>query len=132
MTRFSILQILFENHYHEQFAHRRLALFSHNGFHTRWVLIIYILPRYILPSCFWNSNSHDYHGDSLIVMFPRFSNCFLQFSLVFPHVFPDVSTVSSAFLQFPGSVPPVSYFRFYFFLDIVYDFNFSAAEYNFV
>ena len=49
-----------------------------------------ILPKYILPFFFRNLNFRDYDGDSLNVMFPWFSNCFLPF----PQVFPHVSTVS--------------------------------------
>ena len=65
----------------------------------------YILPRYISPFGFRKLNSRGYHCDSLDVMFPRFPNCFLPFPLVFPHVSPNVSTVSFG-------ISPVSYFRF--------------------
>ena len=53
-----------------------------------------ILPRYILPFCFGNLNSRDYHGDSLNAMFSWFPNYFLPFLLVFMYFSPDVSKVS--------------------------------------
>ena len=68
-----------------------------------------ILPRYILPFCFGNLNSRDYHGDSLNAMFSWFPNYFLPFLLVFMYFSPDVSKVSFG-------VTPVSYCRFCKFL----------------
>ena len=44
------------------------------------------------------SSLRDYHGDSLDVMFPQFPNHFLPFPMVFPHVSPSVSTISSGVL----------------------------------
>ena len=40
-----------------------------------------------MPFCFGNLNPRDYHGDSLSVMFPRISNFFLPFPLVFSACF---------------------------------------------
>ena len=37
----------------------------------------------------------DYFDDSLDIMIPQFPNHFLQFPMVFPHVSPSVSTISS-------------------------------------
>ena len=56
--------------------------------------ILTILPRYILPFCFRNLNSRNFLGDSLNVIFPQFSHCFLSFPLVFPHASRVVSMVS--------------------------------------
>ena len=38
---------------------------------------------------------HDYYGDSLDVMFGQFLKHFLPFTMVFPHVSPSGSTISS-------------------------------------
>ena len=38
---------------------------------------------------------HSYYVDSLDVMFPQFPNHLLPFPMVFPHVSPGVSTISS-------------------------------------
>ena len=79
-----ILQIIYENYYHEQLAKISPCLkYSINAYH-----------KYILPLCFRKVNSRDNHGDSLNVMFPRFPNCFLPFPLMFLHVSAGVPTVS--------------------------------------
>ena len=83
-TRFAILQVMSENYYHEQLPQISTC--------TEYSIDFY--HKYILPFCFGNVNSRDYHGDSLNVMFHRFPNCFLPFPLVFPHVSLGVSTVS--------------------------------------
>ena len=74
-TRFSILQIMYENYYHAQLAKISTCVkYSGDAY-----------DRYILSFCFGNLNSRDYHGDSLNGMFPRFptvspgvSACFAQ------------------------------------------------------
>ena len=68
--------------YHEQLAKITTCVkYSIDAYHRDF------LPRYILPFCFGNLNPRDYHGDSLSVMFPRFSNFFLPFPLVFSACF---------------------------------------------
>ena len=101
ITRFSILQIMYENYYHEQLAKISTCVkYSIDAYH-----------KYILPFGFGDLNS-NFHNNSPNVNFPRFSNSFLPFSLVFPHVSSGVSAVSFGFLLFPRNVSPVSYFRF--------------------
>ena len=39
--------------------------------------------------------------------------CFLPFPMVFPHVSPSVSTISSGVSTVSAQCSPVSYFRFY-------------------
>ena len=51
----------------------------------------------------------NYYGDSLDVMFLQFPYHFLPFPMVFPHVSPSVSKISSGI----STVSPVSYFRFW-------------------
>ena len=49
----------------------------------------------------------DYYGDSLDVMFPQFPNHFLPFPMMFPHVSPSVSTISSGVSTVsPQCLPP--------------------------
>ena len=87
-TRFSILQIMYENYYHKQLAKISTSVKYSIDAYDR-----YIYSRYILPFCFGNLSSRDYHGDSLNVTFPRFPYCFPPFPLVFPHFSHVVSTV---------------------------------------
>ena len=47
----------------------------------------------IVKTCLFRS-LRNYYGDSIDVMFPQFSNHFLPFPMVFPHVSPSVSTIS--------------------------------------
>ena len=48
----------------------------------------------------------DYSGDSLDVMFSQFPNHFLPFPMVFPHVSPSFSTISSGVSTvFPSCFP---------------------------
>ena len=54
----------------------------------------------------------NHSGDSFNVMFPQFPNHFPPFSMMFPHVSPSVSIISSVVLLFHLSVFPVSYIRF--------------------
>ena len=82
--------------YHEQLAKIGTCVkYSVDAYHI-----------YILPFCFMNLNSRDYHADFLNVMFPKFHNSFLQFPLMLLHLSLGVSTVSSG-------APLVSYFKFY-------------------
>ena len=75
-TRFSILQIMYENYYHKQLAKISTSVKYSIDAYDR-----YIYSRYILPFCFGNLSSRDYHGDSLNVTFPRFPYCFPPFPL---------------------------------------------------
>ena len=114
MTRFSVLQIMYENYNHEQLAKISTCVKYSIDANDR-----YILPRCILPFCFGNLNSRDYHGYSLNVMFPCFANVSYRFPwcfLMFPPVFLQFPSV---FLLFPCSVSPVSYFRFCDFITLV-------------
>ena len=55
-ARFSVLQIMYENYYDEQLTKIGTCVkYSIDAYHG------YILPRYILPFCFVNLNSRDYH-----------------------------------------------------------------------
>ena len=48
----------------------------------------------------------NFYGNSLDFMFPHFPNLFLPFSMVFPHISPGVSTISSGFSTvFPQCFP---------------------------
>ena len=51
---------------------------------------------------------HDYYGDSLDVMFPQFPKHFLPFPMVFSHVSPSLSTISSGI----STVSPQCFPRF--------------------
>ena len=94
---------MYENYYYEQLAKiSTCAKFSSDACH-----------RYILPFCFGNFKSCDYHGDSLNFMFPRFANCFLPFPLVFPHVSPGISTVSFGVSPVSTQCFPCFLFRIY-------------------
>ena len=106
-TRFTVLQIMYKNYYHEQLAKIRTCVkYSIDAYH--W----YIYPRNILLFHFGNLNSRDYQGGPLNFMFPRFPNCFLPFLLVFLHVSSGVSTVSSGVFFVSPKCSRVFYFRF--------------------
>ena len=53
-----------------------------------------LFTRRIVNTCLFRF-LRDYYGDSLNVTFPQFPNDFLPFPMVFPHVSPSVSTISS-------------------------------------
>ena len=100
-TRFSVLQNMYENCYNEQLAKIRIDVkYSINAY-----------DRYILPFCFGNVNSGDYHGDFVNFMFPQFPVSY-RFPCCFRMCLPLFLRFPLMFLQFSRGVFPVSYFRF--------------------
>ena len=59
-----------------------------------------------------NVNFRDYHGDFLVI-FPRFSNCFSPFPLVFLNVSVGVSMIALGASRVSPQGFIVSYFRFW-------------------
>ena len=100
-TQFSIVQTMYENYYHEQLA--KISTF------VKYLTDAY--HWYILPFCFVNLNSCDYHGDSLGVLFCWFSVSY-HFPWCFQMFFPVFLRFPLVFLLFFHSVSPVSYCRF--------------------
>ena len=62
----------------------------------------------------------DYCDDSLDVMFPQFPNHFLLFPMVFPHVCPSVSTISSGVFTVSPQCFPCFLFQILRFMKLYY------------
>ena len=125
---FFCLQILYENYYFEHLLKVSTCVkYLIDAYHG------YIFPRNLSLLFFGNLDSWDYHRDSLNVMFPRSPNCFLFFSLVFPHNSPGVSTVSSGVsLVSPQCPPPLpaSYFKFFIYIIMIYILHTKRTKIN--
>ena len=110
--RFAILQIIYENYYHEQLAKISTCVkYSTSAFHR------YINLKYISPSCSGNVNFRDYHGGSLnfmfsILCFPGFLTISHSFPWCFGTFLPVFLRFPLVFLLFPRSVCPFSFSRF--------------------
>ena len=70
-----------------------------------------LYTRGIVKTCLFRF-LHDYYGNSFNDMFPQFPKHFLPFPMVFPHVSPSVSTISSGV----ATVSPHCFSRFLFWI----------------